>query len=246
MGINPTTRQQRGGSGQADGWLPNWVGFPTPTAQDIITAQMNPETTPQMISFRWAMLLIGSLLMCGIVPRLLTWLCCLMMVRSSRMTWYQTAVLSKLSILAAQRWLTRWQPCWAKPIAPTAQISLANKLAVLLECRKPTRNGMPKPSVWRHKTLVISMIVMTWKSWLPTFKATLFRVLVGISNLAPDRGTLRKLDNIASAAKAAWLCNCSMPIKATCQVRASETIKTRQLAMGNRVGRTPDCPSKKN
>lgn len=65
-------------------WLPNLVGFPTPTAQDIITAQMNPETVPQMISLRWAMLLIGSLIMYGIVPRLIVWLFSLIMVRSSR------------------------------------------------------------------------------------------------------------------------------------------------------------------
>ena len=185
-------------------WLPHWVGFPTPTAQDIITAQMNPETTPQMISFRWAMLLIGSLLMYGIVPRLLAWLCCLIMVRSSRM---------KLDIKQPyyQKIIDFWQrkvidpddsPAEQKPIAPTAQISLANKLAVLFEY--PQANPQ-----WYAKT--VGMAAQNFghiddrddlEKLIAYLQSNPVQVLVGISNLAlPDRGTLRKLDNIASAAK---------------------------------------------
>lgn len=185
-------------------WLPNLVGFATPTAQDIITAQMNPETTPQMISFRWAMLLIGSLLMYGLVPRLIAWLFCWGMVRTSRM---------KLDIKQPyyQKIIDFWQrkvidpddsPAEQKPIAPTAQISLANKLAVLLEY--PHANPH-----WYVNTLgnnAKNFGKVDDRDELEKLLAYLqnnpVQVLVGISSLAlPDRGTMRKLDNIANAAK---------------------------------------------
>ena len=185
-------------------WLPNLVGFPTPTAQDIITAQMNPDITPQMISFRWAMLLIGSLLMYGIVPRLLAWLFCWVMVRTSRM---------KLDIKQPyyQKIIDFWQrkvidpddsPIEQKPIAPTAQISLANKLAVLLEY--PHANPQWYINTVGSETENFGKVddrdeLENLIQYLHTHPV---QVLVGIANVAlPDRGTLRKLDRIASAAK---------------------------------------------
>lgn len=214
-------------------WLPHWVGFPTPTAQDIITAQMNPETTPQMISFRWAMLLIGSLLMYGIVPRLLAWLCCLMMVRSSRM---------KLDVKQPyyQKIIDFWQrkvidpddsPAEQKPIAPTAQISLANKLAVLLEY--PQANPQ-----WYAKT--VGMAAQNFgriddrddlEKLITYLQSNPVQVLVGISNLAlPDRGTLRKLDNIASAAKGGMIVQLLDANQSYLPSPSEiETIKARQL-----------------
>ena len=185
-------------------WLPNIVGFPTPTAQDIITAQMNTETTPQMVAFRWAMLLIGSLLMYGIAPRLVAWLFCLIKVRSSRMT-------LNIKQLYYQKIIDFWQrkvvdpddsPAEQKPIAPTAQISLANKLAVLLEY--PQANPH-----WYAKT--VGMNAQNFgrvddrddlEKLITYLQTTPVQVLVGVSNLAlPDRGTMRKLDSIANAAQ---------------------------------------------
>ena len=165
---------------------------------------MNPETTPQMVAFRWAMLLIGSLLMYGIAPRLVAWLFCLIKVRSSRMT---------LNIKQPyyQKIIDFWQrkvvdpddsPAEQKPIAPTAQISLANKLAVLLEY--PQANPH-----WYAKT--VGMNAQNFgrvddrddlEKLITYLQTTPVQVLVGVSNLAlPDRGTMRKLDSIANAAQ---------------------------------------------
>lgn len=185
-------------------WLPNLVGFPTPTAQDIITAQMNPTTTPQMVAFRWAMLLIGSLIMYGIVPRLVAWLFCLIKVRSSR---------QKLDIKQPyyQKIIDFWQrkvidpddsPTELKPVAPTAQISQAKKLVALLEY--PYADEHWYQFAIGHNIEYFGIIderddVEKMVTYLQTNPV---QVLIGIPPQAlPDRGTMRKLDNIAKNAK---------------------------------------------
>ena len=188
-------------------WLPNLVGFPTPTAQDIITAQMNPETVPQMISLRWAMLLIGSLIMYGIVPRLIVWLFSLIIVRSSR---------QKLDLKQPyyQKIIDFWQrkvvdpddsPIEQKPTAPTALVSQTQKLVALLEYpyAKPTWYQ----AALGHSTQAVDNIGIIddrddMAKLLTYLQATPAQVLLGIPPQAlPDRGTMRKLDTIAQAAK---------------------------------------------
>lgn len=190
-------------------WLPNLVGFPTPTAQDIITAQTHTDITPQMVAFRWAMLLIGSLLMYGIVPRLVAWLFCLVMVNSSRM---------KLDIKQPyyQKIIDFWQrkvidpddsPTELKPVAPTAQISQAKKLVVLLEY--PYADEHWYQFAVGHafdKNSIEYMGVIDDRDDMAKLQTYLadnaVQVLVGIPPQAlPDRGTMRKLDTIASHAK---------------------------------------------
>ena len=93
-------------------------------------------------------------------------------------------------------------PAEQKPIAPTAQISLANKLAVLLEY--PQANPH-----WYAKT--VGMNAQNFgrvddrddlEKLITYLQTTPVQVLVGVSNLAlPDRGTMRKLDSIANAAQ---------------------------------------------
>lgn len=185
-------------------WLPNLVGFPTPTAQDIITAQMNPTTTPQMVAFRWAMLLIGSLIMYGIVPRLVAWLFCLIKVRSSR---------QKLDIKQPyyQKIIDFWQrkvidpddsPTELKPVAPTAQISQAKKLVALLEY--PYADEHWYQFAIGHNIEYFGIVderddVEKMVTYLQTNPV---QVLIGVPPQAlPDRGTMRKLDNIAKHAK---------------------------------------------
>lgn len=190
-------------------WLPNLVGFPTPTAQDIITAQMNPETTPQMVAFRWAMLLIGSLLMYGIVPRLVAWLFCLIKVRSSR---------QKLDIKQPyyQKFIDFWQrkvtdpddsPQELKPIAPTAHISQSKKLVALLEYPYADEDWY-QFAVGQASSLnsIENFGVMDERDDIEKLLAYLeqnpVQVLIGIPPQAlPDRGTMRKLDKIAHTAK---------------------------------------------
>lgn len=193
---------------KAMAWLPNLVGFPTPSPQDIINAQMNPETTPHMVAFRWAMLLIGSLLMYGIVPRLIAWLICLIKVRSSR---------QKLDIKQPyyQKIIDFWQrkvidpddsPTELKPIAPTAHISQAKKLVALLEYPYADTHWYQFALASQHQGhniddfgIVDDRDDMTRLA--EYLQAHPVQVLIGIPPQAlPDRGTMRKLDTIAKTA----------------------------------------------
>lgn len=188
-------------------WLPNLVGFPTPSAQDIITAQMNPETVPQMISLRWAMLLIGSLVMYGIVPRLLVWLFCLVMVRSSSM---------KLDLKQPyyQKIMDFWQrhvvdpddsPVEQKPAAPTALVSQSKKLVALLEYPYSQPNWY-QAALGQSGQTVENIGILDDRDDMAKLVSYLaqapVQVLLGIPPQAlPDRGTMRKLDTIAQTAK---------------------------------------------
>lgn len=190
-------------------WLPNLVGFPTPSPQDIITAQMNPETTPQMVAFRWAMLLIGSLIMYGIVPRLIAWLFSLIMVRSSR---------QKLDIKQPyyQKIIDFWQrkvidpddsPTELKPVAPTAQISQAKKLVALLEYPYADAHWYQFGLDFQHQGHNIEYFGIIdergdIERLITYLQTNPVQVLIGIPPQAlPDRGTMRKLDMIAKNAK---------------------------------------------
>lgn len=188
-------------------WLPNLVGFPTPTAQDIITAQMNPETVPQLISLRWAMLLIGSLLMYGIVPRLVVWLVCLVMVRSSSMK-------LDLKLPYYQKIVDFWQrhvvdpddsPVEQKPTAPTALVSQHKKLIALLEYPY-NRPNWYQPALGQSGQVVDDIGILDDRDDMAKLVSYLaqapVQVLLGIPPQAlPDRGTMRKLDTIAQTAK---------------------------------------------
>lgn len=185
-------------------WLPNMVGFVTPTAQDIISAQMNPEATSSLISFRWAMLLIGSLVMYGIVPRFVIWLFCLVMLRSSR---------NKIDLKQPyyQKIIDFWQrkvvdpddsPIEQKPVAPTATLSQTKKLVLLLDYPYPD-------PMWYQSTVGLEVedagIIddrETLDKLINYLQHQAVQVIVGIVATAlPDRGTMRKLDRLAQVAQ---------------------------------------------
>lgn len=185
-------------------WLPNFIGFPTPTAENIITSQMYPEQSFPIISFRWAMLLISSLLIYGVIPRLSVWIFCSIMVNRRQMT-------LNLKLPYYQQLIDFWQrnivdpddsPIEEKPTAPTAKISQAEKLVTLLEYPHTDENWY-KPIVGQDAEN-FGMIderedvekLLTYLQLHPV------QVLVGISLQAlPDRGTMRKLDKIAQYAQ---------------------------------------------
>lgn len=186
------------------GYLPSLVGFPVPTEQDIIIAQTYPTANLMEVSFRWAMLLIGSLLMYGIVPRLFVWAWCFMVVRSSRL---------KLDLKQPyyQKIIDFWQrkvidpddsPTEQKPIAPTAQVSQAKKLVALFE--------YPYPDNYWYQFAVGHQIddfgIIDGREDIERLLNYLqqenLQVLIGIPpQCLPDRGTMRKLDMIANHAK---------------------------------------------
>lgn len=186
------------------GWLPNLVGFPVPTAQDILLAQTAPDSNLMQVSYRWAMLLIGSLVMYGIVPRFLVWLWCLAVVRSSRM---------KLDLKQPyyQKIIDFWQrkvidpddsPTEQKPVAPTAQVSQSKKLVALFEYAFPDSHWYQFAVGHQIDDFGVIDGREDMERLLTYLQQENVQVLIGIPpQLLPDRGTMRKLDTIASHAK---------------------------------------------
>ena len=188
------------------GWLPSMVGFDVPDNAAIVQSRLVTDALPLSIARQWAGLLIGSLLMYGIVPRAIAWSFCALMFRQKKM---------RLDIKQPyyQKIINFWQRQVIDaddfteveaPIAPKARVSTGKKLVALLEY--PTDNdhwwqvGVNDDDRVENFGIVDDRDDM---ARLTTYLETQpVQVLLGIHSKAlPDRGTLRKLDQIATHAK---------------------------------------------
>ena len=193
---------------QVLGWLPSMVGFDVPDSNAIIQSRLVTDAMPLSVARQWAGLLVGSLLMYGIVPRAIAWAFCAMMFRRKKM---------RLDIKQPyyQKILNFWQrhvvdaddfKAAPAPIAPKATVSAGKKLVALLEYPSKQDNwwqlGMDIESNDEVKDFGIiddRDDMARLSTYLDTHPV---QVLLGIHFKAlPDRGTLRKLDQIASHAK---------------------------------------------
>lgn len=184
-------------------WLPDMVGFPTPTVETVIESQQQMNSFPQN-SFNWAMLLIGSLLMYGIVPRAIAWVLCALMFNSKKMR-------LDLKLPYYQKIINFWQRQVideddfkekVRPVAPKAKIADGKKLVALLE--------YPHTDEHWYQFAVGHQIddfgILDDRDDMDRLATYLeshnVQVVLGIPPQAlPDRGTLRKLDKIATLAQ---------------------------------------------
>lgn len=193
---------------QVLGWLPSIVGFDVPNEAAIIQSRLVTEALPLSIARQWSSLLIGSLLMYGIVPRALAWTFCALMFRSKKM---------RLDIKKPyyQKIINFWQrkvidaddfnevPA---PIAPKAAVSTGNKLVALLEYPTDRQQWWQAGSAIKADEAVENFGIIDDRDDMSRLNTYLdaypVQVLLGIHSKAlPDRGTLRKLDQIATHAK---------------------------------------------
>ncbi|KAF0568996.1 putative integral membrane protein [Psychrobacter nivimaris] len=198
---------------QVLGWLPSMVGFGVPDSTAIAQSRLVTEAMPLSVARQWAGLLVGSLLMYGIVPRAIAWAFCALMFRRKKM---------RLDIKQPyyQKILNFWQRHVVDaddfiealaPIAPKATVSMGKKLVALLEYPANqdewwqsgldgSNHGFEQSSEVEDFGIVDDRDDMTrLKNYLDAHPV---QVLLGIhSNALPDRGTLRKLDQIAAHAK---------------------------------------------
>lgn len=184
-------------------WLPQKVGFSVPTDTDILLAQNDPINHSQPVAYRWGMLLIGSLLMYGIVPRMVVWLFSLLMLTTQR-------VPLDIKQPYYQKILDFWQrgivdpddsPTEIKPIAPTAKVTHDKKLVALLEY--PYTDEHWYQFAVGH--LIENFGIIDDRDDMDRLATYLqqnpVQILLGIPPQAlPDRGTMRKLDKMASLA----------------------------------------------
>lgn len=189
------------------GWLPSKVGFTVPDSSAIVQSRLVTDAMPLSMARQWAGLLVGSLLMYGIVPRALAWAFCALMFRRKKM---------RLDIKQPyyQKILNFWQRQVTDaddfkeapaPIAPKATVSAGKKLVALLEYPSKQHNWW-QAGLDEGQHEVKDFGILDDRDDMARLKAYLdehpVQVLIGIhSSALPDRGTLRKLDQIASHAK---------------------------------------------
>ena len=188
------------------GWLPSMVGFSVPDNESIVQSRFVTDALPLSIARQWAGLLIGSLLMYGIVPRAIAWSFCALMFRSQKMR-------LDIKLPYYQKILNFWQRRVvdvddftevAAPVAPKATVSAGKKLVALLEYPSNIdqwwQAGLSSSSTVENFGIVDDRDdVVRLTEYLEQHPV---QVLLGIHSQAlPDRGTLRKLDHIATHAK---------------------------------------------
>ncbi len=191
------------------GWLPSMVGFEVPDSTAIVQSRLVTEAMPLSVARQWASLLVGSLLMYGIVPRAIAWSFCALMFRRKKMR-------LDIKLPYYQKILNFWQRQVVDvddfkeapaPIAPTATISAGKKLVVLLEYPSKQDNWwqLGLDTHFNDKFEVENFGIIDDRDDMARLTSYLdshsVQVLLGIHESAlPDRGTLRKLDQIASHA----------------------------------------------
>ena len=194
---------------QVLGWLPSMVGFDVPNSNAIVQSRLVTDAMPLTVARQWAGLLVGSLLMYGIVPRAIAWAFCALMFRRKKM---------RLDIKQPyyQKILNFWQ-CQVVdaddfnevpvPIAPKANVSAGKKLVALLEYPAEQNNWwLAGLDANINNNEIENFGIVDDRDDMARLKTYLdshpVQVLLGIHHKAlPDRGTLRKLDQIAAHAK---------------------------------------------
>ncbi len=194
---------------QVLGWLPSMVGFEVPDSTAIVQSRLVTEAMPLSVARQWASLLVGSLLMYGIVPRAIAWSFCALMFRRKKMR-------LDITLPYYQKILNFWQRQVVDaddfkespaPIAPTATISAGKKLVALLEYPSEQDDWwqLGLDTHFNDRFEVENFGIIDDRDDMARLTSYLDRhpvqVLLGIHESAlPDRGTLRKLDQIASHA----------------------------------------------
>ncbi|MFK3989992.1 DUF2868 domain-containing protein [Psychrobacter sp. NPDC064578] len=225
---------------QVLGWLPSMVGFNVPDSTAIVQSRLVTDAMPLTVARQWAGLLVGSLLMYGIVPRAIAWAFCALMFRRKKM---------RLDIKQPyyQKILNFWQRQVVDaddfnevpvPIAPKAAVSAGKKLVALLEYPAEQDNwwqsGLNADSDINSDIENFGIVddrddMARLKTYLDNHPV---QVLLGIHSKAlPDRGTLRKLDQIARHAKdglIVQLLSDSSALELTKQVADNQDVRYQQ------------------
>ena len=186
------------------GWLPSMVGFSVPDADAIVQSRLATEAMPLSIARQWASLLIGSLLMYGIVPRAIAWAFCALMFKRKKMRLDLTHPYYQKILNFWQRKAVDEDDFVEKvvPVAPVAKISKGNKLVALLEYPHFDEHWYQFAAGHQIEDFGILDDRDDMDRMLTYLDSHDVQVLIGVHAKAlPDRGTMRKLDKIASHAK---------------------------------------------
>ncbi|PNK59644.1 DUF2868 domain-containing protein [Psychrobacter sp. FDAARGOS_221] len=190
------------------GWLPSMVGFSVPDADAVIQSRLVTEAMPLSIARQWASLLIGSLLMYGMLPRAIAWAFCALMFNRKKMTLdikqpYYQKILSfwQRKVVDENDFVEKVQP-----VAPVAEVTQGQKLVALLEYPYNDKLWYQAAGPEFTDSQVVDFGIVDDRDDFDKLYAYLdehkVQVLLGIHAQAlPDRGTMRKLQKIATHAQ---------------------------------------------
>ena len=180
--------------------LPSMLGFPVPDADAVWQGRVRGNVDDARA---WAGLLVGSMMVYGILPRLTAWLVCRMMVKRAKQglplaqPYYQNLM---------KQWHTRVVDADTRQenvavVRPKIRIGDADKWAVMLD------------GAWPDHTWFTHVLGQNWTdggvvagrdelAGLETrLQANSVQLLIGVrAHTVPDRGTLRRLVRLADAA----------------------------------------------
>jgi hypothetical protein len=180
------------------------VGFSVPDAEAIAQSRLVQAAMPLSIARQWAGLLIGSLLMYGIVPRAIAWAFCALMFNRKQMRldlklpYYQKIIsFWQRKVVDADDFVERVQP-----VAPVAKVTPGHKLVALLEYPYDDAEWYLAAAGEQVHNFGILDDRDDMDRLISYLENNPVQVLLGIhAHALPDRGTMRKLDKIASHAK---------------------------------------------
>lgn len=201
-------------------WLPDMLGFPTPTAEEVLQSQKfavqaSDAAVPTSInSYQWAMLLISSLLIYGIVPRAILWGVCALLFNRKKMVLNINQPYYQQILDFWSRKVTNEDDFIKEeviPVAPKAELIDSLKLVATLEYEHENSSWFTttlKDHINTAKNInaIENFGVLDSRDDMDRLLGYLeqneVQVLLGIhNNTLPDRGTMRKLNKIATHAK---------------------------------------------
>ena len=182
-------------------WLPSKLGFPVPDARAVVEGRLNGNIADARA---WSGLLVGSITCYGILPRLLAWVVCKILLKTSEngldleKPYYQAVI---------RRWQTQIVDAdthqeTVSAVSPKIVLNDAPKWAVMLETE------------WHEGTWFEGRLAQEWldkgvaanREQVAALEAELkqkpAQLLIGVrAQTVPDRGVLRQIVRLSEAAQ---------------------------------------------
>lgn len=182
-------------------WLPAKIGFPVPDAEAVLKGRLNSNIGDARA---WSGLLLGSIVCYGIVPRLVAWLVCKIMLAAGRTAlpldkpYYQNII---------RQWQNKitdadTQSESVAAVSPKIRLGGAPKWAVMLETEWPDGTWFSHTlgQDWLDKGAADSRERVN--ALADELQRQPAQLLIGVrAHTVPDRGVLRQIVKLAEAAE---------------------------------------------
>ncbi|SUB32387.1 putative inner membrane protein [Neisseria gonorrhoeae] len=182
-------------------WLPSKLGFPVPDARAVIEGRLNGNIADARA---WSGLLVGSIVCYGILPRLLAWVVCKILLKTSEngldleKTYYQAVI---------RRWQNKITDADTRretvsAVSPKIVLNDAPKWALMLETEWQDGQWFEGrlAQEWLDKGVAANREQVA--ALETELKQKPAQLLIGVrAQTVPDRGVLRQIVRLSEAAQ---------------------------------------------